>query len=466
MSPHPRALRLLLAAGVASTTLALRISAARESHPKLAKTVVVSSEVMLALAVVFLLLFCFGRSVGRQSPTKWKAAASLWPRRLPAPLKLERGKLVNRQGLKLRRFSVRAEKPVGACVLLHGYGQSAHFEFLTPKAPGGLHTCWEDSILKELVDSGISVYAIDLQGHGESEGARGLRGFFEHFDDLAHDALQLHDEVASELGGELPIYWLGTSMGGAVAMRAAQMRPGCMAGLVVLAPMVSLEKVSQKSIFGPIKNKHLKPVAFALSWLLPTLPLIKKSESVLHQQIDAEFRADVTNYTGSVRIRVGYNFDLLCRAFLERGGPKSLERVSCGSLLTVHANADTLTEPAGSVELYERADCARKTLVLISGPDGEPGLFRSSVDGVERDGAQRSTHGRTKASHAAHAAHDALSKLQGLNMWHSITTEPGCELVNQAVARWMVEEATNPAARPGSSPVRRRASSPAKAKRA
>ena len=90
------------------------------------------------------------------------------------------------------------------------------------------------------------------------------------------------------------------------------MRPGCMAGLVVLAPMVSLEKVSQKSIFGPIQNKHLKPVAFALSWLLPTPPLIKKSESVLHQQIDAEFRADVTNYTGSVRIRVEYNFDLLC----------------------------------------------------------------------------------------------------------------------------------------------------------
>eukprot|EP00325_Prymnesiales_sp_UTEX-LB-985_P020459 CAMPEP_0174732046 /NCGR_PEP_ID=MMETSP1094-20130205/58698_1 /TAXON_ID=156173 /ORGANISM="Chrysochromulina brevifilum, Strain UTEX LB 985" /LENGTH=63 /DNA_ID=CAMNT_0015934505 /DNA_START=98 /DNA_END=285 /DNA_ORIENTATION=+ len=63
--------------------------------------------------------------------------------------------------------------------------------------------------MQHLVDAGISCYTLDLQGHGESEGARGLRGFFEEFDDLAVDLLQLHEVVRGETEGKLPIYWLG-----------------------------------------------------------------------------------------------------------------------------------------------------------------------------------------------------------------------------------------------------------------
>ena len=35
----------------------------------------------------------------------------------------------------------------------------------------------------------------------------------------------------------------------------------------------------------------------------------------------------------------------------------------------------------------------------------------------------------------------ALESLHGLNMWHSITTEPGCQKVSIAVAEWIAEEA-------------------------
>jgi len=411
----------------------------------LEQALLVSTEVLAALAVLILLLACFARTVGRQSEKKWTASASLWPSSLPAPLKLERAYLVNRQGLKLRRFTVRAPKPVGACILLHGYAQSAHFEFLVADYPGGPHSTWDDSILAHLVAAGLSVYAIDLQGHGESEGARGLRGFFEHFDDLSDDVLLLHDEVARETGSGLPIFWLGTSMGGAVAARAAQMlqkqtRPHALAGLVMLAPMISLEKVAEKILWGPIRNRHLKPVAGFLSWLLPALPLIKKSDSVLAQQLDDEFRADVTNYTGSVRVRVAHHFDLACREFLREGGPQSLEKIECAAMLVLHANADTMTEPAGSISLFERASCGRTALVLISGPDGEPGTCRTSVDGAVSSGLDGCGGG---------AAAAALRELRGLNMWHSITTEPGFDKVSKAVAAWIAEEASRSSPRPG-----------------
>ena len=434
----------------------------------------ISPQLGLALTIIFFLGSCFGRTVGRQSQAKWKAAASLWPSMLPPPLKLERGMLVNRDGLHLRRFTIKAERPKAACILVHGYAQSAHFEFLAANYPGGPHSTWDDSILQHLADSGISCYAMDLQGHGESEGARGLRGFFEKFDDLAVDLLQLHDLVSKETNGELPIFWCGTSMGGAVCCRAAQMRPMTPAGLVMLAPMVSLAKVAEKSVAGPIKNKHLAPIGGLLAWLMPTLPLIKKSESVLAQQLDAEFRSDNTNYTGSVRVRVAYHFDRVCRGFLRPEGTKlALERVAAPAMLALHANADTMTEPAGSSELFLRASCERKTLVLISGPDGQPGACRTMSNGVLTEGLGMKTAcepgksgkqctGICQSAALKPGGHamTALEALHGLNMWHSITTEPGCQKVSIAVAEWISEEAArlgvvDPPKRPPKSPVRR-----------
>ena len=111
-----------------------------------------SKDIGLALLVFFGFLSGFGRSVGRQSKKKWRAAASLWPTKLPRPLVLERDVIINRHRLKLRRFTIAAERPKAACILVHGYGQSAHFEFLGATYPGGPHSTWDDSILQHLVD--------------------------------------------------------------------------------------------------------------------------------------------------------------------------------------------------------------------------------------------------------------------------------------------------------------------------
>jgi alpha-beta hydrolase superfamily lysophospholipase len=392
-----------------------------------------TAEALIPIVVLFILsLLAF--HAHRPGPRKWISAKTVWPQTLPAPLQLERAIVVNCNGLQLRRFTIRAPNPVGACVLVHGFGVSAHFEFLAPTHPGGPHAAWDNSILQQLVEAGISCYAIDLQSHGESEGTRGLRAYFEQFDDLVFDALQLHDAVVRETGGALPIFWLGTSMGGAVAARASQLRPNCMAGLAMLAPMISLEKVAEKKLIGPIRNRHLSGVAPLLSWLLPTLPLINKSESEHAQQLDVEFQADATNYTGAVRVRVAYLFDTLCRLFIRRNVPQSLENVACDALLVIHANADTMTEPSGSCALFERASCKRKTLVLIGG-EGIPGRFRSvAEDGVIHEGLGA-------ASKKASKSISALRELDELDMWHSITTEPGSEKVSAAVAQWMADEA-------------------------
>eukprot|EP00325_Prymnesiales_sp_UTEX-LB-985_P016833 CAMPEP_0174752382 /NCGR_PEP_ID=MMETSP1094-20130205/101907_1 /TAXON_ID=156173 /ORGANISM="Chrysochromulina brevifilum, Strain UTEX LB 985" /LENGTH=283 /DNA_ID=CAMNT_0015958021 /DNA_START=41 /DNA_END=888 /DNA_ORIENTATION=- len=78
----------------------------------------VSKDIGLFLLGTFGFLSCFGRSVGRQSKKKWSAAATLWPAKLPNSLHLQRGYLINRHRLKLRRFTVEAERPKAACILV------------------------------------------------------------------------------------------------------------------------------------------------------------------------------------------------------------------------------------------------------------------------------------------------------------------------------------------------------------
>eukprot|EP00966_Prymnesium_polylepis_P203968 4725280-Prymnesium_polylepis.1 len=97
-----------------------------------------------------------------------------------------------------------------------------------------------------------------------------------------------------------------------------------------------------------------------------------------------------------------------------------------------------MTEPAGSVMLFERASCARKTLVLISGPDGAGATMKTYANGIAKDGLA--------------TGQPAIAALHGLNMWHSITTEPGCEKVSLAVAEWICQEADLASGAPPTAP--------------
>ena len=63
---------------------------------------------------------------------------------------------------------------------------------------------------------------------------------------LASDLLAVTDAVGASTSK--PIFWLAISMGGAVASRALQMRPNAVAGIVLLAPMISLTKVCGGSV--------------------------------------------------------------------------------------------------------------------------------------------------------------------------------------------------------------------------
>jgi alpha-beta hydrolase superfamily lysophospholipase len=69
--------------------------------------------------------------------------------------------------------------------------------------------------------------------------------------------------------GGLPLFGCGISLGGCVLVSAAHQMPGAFSGVVLLAPMLSLEKMKADPI-----NALLRPLASLLAWLVPSLPIV------------------------------------------------------------------------------------------------------------------------------------------------------------------------------------------------
>jgi hypothetical protein len=91
---------------------------------------------------------------------------------------------------------------------------------------------------------------IDNQGAGRSQGRFGL---IKSFDRVVDDLLQLTDLLRGPaapqgFGAHLPAFGVGCSLGGCIALLASMRRPGLFKGLVLLAPMLSLERIKKAGI--------------------------------------------------------------------------------------------------------------------------------------------------------------------------------------------------------------------------
>ena len=204
---------------------------------------------------------------------------------LPNTVKYETSVFVNPQGLKLQSYRFRAcqKRPQAVVFMCHGYTAHTIFEWLVASEPGGLHDCWDNSVLQGLVQAGFAVHALDQQGHGQSEGARGLRCFFESFSHLPMENEAYIREVVlkdSEMHG-LPLFLFGISMGGATAVRMHQLEPTAFSGMVLYSPMLSLELVRKERVACCIRNAHLEPFAACMGSCMPTLPIAKAARNLV-----------------------------------------------------------------------------------------------------------------------------------------------------------------------------------------
>ena len=237
-----------------------------------------------------------------------------------------------RDGLTLARHTWLPDGASRAAVLLvHGYAE---------------HAGRYDRLASFLNARDLAVYGYDMRGHGRSGGRRAfVERFDAHLDDLDAVLQSVHAEDPQR-----PLVLFGHSMGGAVVtLFALEHRPD-VAGLALSSPALRVNNSPVLEWLAPFIGR----------WL-PHLPTIELDRSLLSRDpaIVAEAERDLLNYHGRMPARTAS--ELLQATQRIRARMHELEL----PVLLIHGTADELTDPQGSIDLYERATSKDKTLALF-----------------------------------------------------------------------------------------------------
>lgn len=247
-------------------------------------------------------------------------------------------KLFGRGGTRLATYEWHAHPPYHSghpralVVLAHGYGEHANRH----ARPIG-----------ELVAHGYAVTALDHRGHGRSQGPRAT---CDRFDDFTDDYAALMRRTRTR-HPDAPIYALGYSMGGLIALRYAlteEAHDVQLAGLMVAG--VALRPIP--SVPGPARPL-VKALVRCLARVAPNLPVTPPCEDRCRPT------ADDLCYSGPTPARLASELlaagdDAIARA----------HNLTC-PLLVLHGARDRVTGPKGAAKLHELATSPDKTLVLF-----------------------------------------------------------------------------------------------------
>jgi acylglycerol lipase len=207
-----------------------------------------------------------------------------------------------------------AGEPRGVLLVCHGLGE---------------HSGRYRNVVDALLPDGWAVYGLDHRGHGRSAGRR---AHLDRYADWLADFDAFRRQVAARHAG-LPVFLLGHSMGGQIALAYALDHPDDLSGLVLSAPALASSQVPAAAI-PPLRllsrfGGRLRPVGIDVT-------RISKDPDVV-----AAYRGDTLVHQGKPTLG-------LMSALLD--GFKLLDRA--GELrmpvLVQHGSLDELTDPAGT----------------------------------------------------------------------------------------------------------------------
>jgi len=258
----------------------------------------------------------------------------------------------NPQGLQLQCYKWEVQQPKALLFGAHGYLVHARFEFLRSEVPGGARDVYEGTWLEAFNKQGWSFYAVDHQSHGRSEGLKPqLRSYFESVEDIVDDFIQVVKHFSQQHPG-VPVVLLGQSLGGCIAVRAAEKAPKLATVLIALAPMLSLKGLSRQGC-----NPILIPVSRLLNMVGPTWPLGTHQKNTKFPTLQQEVDGDPLCYHEKTRVRSGIACLNACKMV-----QAELHKVEC-AVITFQSKADTQVDPDSSELLIEKASSSVKRLI-------------------------------------------------------------------------------------------------------
>lgn len=245
--------------------------------------------------------------------------------------------LVNADGQYLFcKYWKPAGTPKGLVFVSHGAGE---------------HCGRYDELAQMLVGLQLLVFAHDHVGHGQSEGERMVVSDFHVF---IRDVLQHVDVVQRDHPG-LPVFLLGHSMGGAIAILTAAERPCYFAGMVLISPLV-LASPESATTFKVLAAKVLNVV-------LPNM-----SMGPIDARVISRNKTEVDLYnTDPLICRAGMKVSF-CTQLLNAVSrvERAFPRLTLPFLL-LQGSADRLCDSKGAYLLMESAKSQDKTLKIYEG---------------------------------------------------------------------------------------------------
>jgi alpha-beta hydrolase superfamily lysophospholipase len=258
------------------------------------------------------------------------------------------GKFVGCKGLNIYSQFWLAEQCRASVVIVHGVGE---------------HSGRYEHVAEYLVAAGCSVHALDLRGHGRSEGARAV---IDRFSNAVEDIDQLVSQVAAG-SAQRPLFLLGHSMGGALSLSYALEHGNKLSGLILSAPAVALDGAPWL----------MRQASKLLSVVAPPLGVVAVNPQWVSRDPDTinAYVADPLNWHGRLPVRT-----LAEMVVFVEGLPKRLSSLHMPMLL-MHGGDDKLAGVSGSRMVHDQVSSTDKTLLIY------PGLYHEIFNELPADRA-------------------------------------------------------------------------------
>jgi alpha-beta hydrolase superfamily lysophospholipase len=238
-------------------------------------------------------------------------------------------------GLRLFQRRREAAKPKAEILITHGFGE---------------HSGRYDALTEHLISRGFSTGVYDHRGHGLSDGLPGhVESFAEYDEDLAKVI-----GLARARAGSLPVFLIGHSMGGLIALRYAARRGEQLAGVVVSAPLIAV------AVSVPAYKTMIARVGARISPRLRLDNEINPSHLSRDPEVGRAYAADPL-----------VNRKVSTKWFAE--AMRAMQEVSEWApqiktpLLVMHGTEDRLASVDATERLFERAGSPDKELIIYPG---------------------------------------------------------------------------------------------------
>jgi alpha-beta hydrolase superfamily lysophospholipase len=247
---------------------------------------------------------------------------------VPADILHIEGRLETKDGLKLlvQRWRPQGETK-GAVVIVHGLKDYSdrYADFAVALARRG----W-------------AVHALDLRGHGDSEGDR---VWVDRFDEYVDDLGRFMVRVEADDPGK-PLFLFGHSMGGAIVTLYTLTQKPKLSGLITSG--AALKRDAPAGLVGVVKF---------FSVVAPKLAVFELDDSKFSRDasVVAAMKTDPLIYDGKAPARTAAEVIGAIDRIREASNTLSVP------LLAMHGSADVVTPPDGSKELVEAAASKDKT---------------------------------------------------------------------------------------------------------